>query len=108
MAIKKLVYFWWPTFICHILELEEYLKMLDARADAAVQSSKHHFAQRKLRIDGAVAETTPPVSAPTWTISRDWRRRMFCIFLLLCMLLSIITYRTWTSHAWFIRIRRAQ
>ncbi|XP_065900173.1 uncharacterized protein C14orf93 homolog [Dysidea avara] len=56
-------------------KLEEYLKMLDARADAAVQSSKHHFAQRKLRIDGAVAETTPPVSAPTWTISRDWRRQ---------------------------------
>ena len=74
--------------MCSILELEEYLKTLDARADVAIQSSKHHAAPRKLRRDGIVAETIPPASAPSWTVSRNWRKRMFdVIFLWLLLLL---------------------
>jgi len=70
--------------MCSILELEEYLKTLDARADAAIQSCKHHAAPRKLRRDGTVAETIPP---PSWTVSRNWRKRMFNIIFLWLLLL---------------------
>jgi len=70
-----------------ILELEEYLKTLDAWADAAIQSSKHYAAPHNLRIDGSVVETSPPASAPSWTVSRNWSKRMFSVIVLWLLLL---------------------
>ena len=71
-----------------ILELEEHLKTLDARADAAIQSSKHHATPHKLRRDGSVVETTPLASAPSWTVSRNWSKHMFSVIVLWLLLIE--------------------
>lgn len=54
--------------------LVDFLKALDTRADVSVHSSKHYAMQRKLRRDGVPAETLPPIGAPKWTVSKEWRK----------------------------------
>ena len=53
-------------------ELNEFIKVLDQRADKARQSTKHYSAEHKQRKDGTVAATTPPLGAPKWAVHGGW------------------------------------
>ena len=60
-------------YICQT-ELNDFLKILDKRADEQRQKLKHHAAERKLRREGQGAECEPPPNPPKWAINKNWRK----------------------------------
>ena len=57
--------------ICH-LELNNFLKTLDQRADLCERSTKRYSADRKRRCEGLDADTIPPSNIPKWALDKNW------------------------------------
>jgi hypothetical protein len=55
-------------------KLNDFLAVLDKRADENQQKVKHHAAERKRRQHGPDAASYPPENSPKWTISKDWKK----------------------------------
>lgn len=55
-------------------ELNDFLRVLDKRADEQREKCKHHAAERKPRQEGPDAECEPPMHPPKWAIDRLWRK----------------------------------
>ena len=67
-------------YICRIsdfcvAEVNDFLKVLDQRADQKRQLSKRYIAERKQRRDGVAADTSPPADAPKWAVDKEWRKK---------------------------------
>jgi hypothetical protein len=61
----------WTLFLP---ELNDFLAILDKRADEIRQKVKHHAAERKRRQHGPDAASYPPENSPKWTVSKDWKK----------------------------------
>ena len=58
-------------------ELNDFVKVLDKRADEQKENCKHHAAERKPRLEGADATSEPPANPPKWAINRLWRKGIY-------------------------------
>ena len=76
-------------FYLMTLELNEFLGVLDKRADEQRGKLKHHAAERKPRRPGCDANTDPPENPPKWAVSRDWQKG---ILLLICWMQHDVIY----------------
>lgn len=59
---------------CTKIELNDFLRILDQRADEQRKKSKHHAAERKPRQEGLDAVGDPPSNAPKWAINKIWKK----------------------------------
>lgn len=58
-----------------VTELNDFLSLLDQRADEMRKKLKHHAAERKPRQCGeTAANSVPPENSPKWTVCREWKR----------------------------------
>ena len=61
--------------VIFITELNEFLSVLDKRADDMRSKIKHHAADRKPRLCcEPAAESIPPQTSPKWTMSKEWKK----------------------------------
>ena len=76
----------------HYTEVKDFLKVLDQRAEAHRQSSKHYSAERKQRCDGVEANTSPFINAPKWTIDREWWNKGMYLLLISLFMVIFLSY----------------
>ena len=75
-------------------ELNDFLRVLDKRADEQRENCKHHAAERKTRLEGPDAVSEPPVNPPKWAINPLWSKgktliKMFIAYINWCFFLIL-------------------
>ena len=85
--------FYLISYFASLTELNDFLKVLDKRADEQREKTKHHAAERKPRQEGCDALCDPPVNPPKWAVHKDWRKGVCPYYWGLCFNYQVLCSR---------------